>query len=406
MNKFLILSLSLGLNFQVNSSCSLKDANDVLGLIKKNHPQITLNKAKKHAIEKLLEKASQSPNPELNINSSFGDSIEGDVYTTSLSLQHVLELGGKQSARMKVAEKSIKARKSFSGLEDQRSLIDAVLKLHRLRQVHELIPLYKESLNAFNKILKTLKRRRSLSPEQEVESETLALASNDYKLKISQLNSEKDNLEKHLSYYMGKKCTLPMEVLPSSVDLEKKFQKGQTIEKDKKVNAAKNLLELAKATLDLEKSNSYPNLKIGPTYEYEKVNIRGSTRMGLSLTIDLPLFNINSGGRAKAVRDIVSAEVNLKNSQIESSLDLEAWILKYNEFKFSLKTIANKNDLERKHRKIENLFKRGIISTSLVIESHRQLIEFSNTRFEFEQGATEALWNIYKMTGKIKDQKI
>ena len=65
-----------------------------------------------------------------------------------------------------------------------------------------------------------------------------------------------------------------------------------------------------------------------------------------------------------------------------------------------------KEKLEKKHRKIESLFKRGIISTSLVIESHRQLIEFFNTRFEFENGATEALWNIYKLNGEIENKKL
>ena len=122
--------------------------------------------------------------------------------------------------------------------------------------------------------------------------------------------------------------------------------------------------------------------------------------------MDLPILNINGGGRAKASKDVLAASLNLRNIKQESKLDIQSWVQKYNQYKDSLKTIANKEKLEKKHRKIESLFKRGIISTSLVIESHRQLIEFFNTRFEFENGATEALWNIYKLNGEIENKKL
>ena len=96
----------------------------------------------------------------------------------------------------------------------------------------------------------------------------------------------------------------------------------------------------------------------------------------------------------------------LENIKTESELDIEAWVTKYNQYRNSLNTIADKKRLERKHRKIEALFRRGIISTSLVIESHRQLTEFFTTRFDFELGAVEALWNIYKLNGQINKVKL
>ena len=165
-------------------------------------------------------------------------------------------------------------------------------------------------------------------------------------------------------------------------------------------------LDLAQANYELEKSNSYPDLKVGPTFEYEKLNVTNTKTVGIALTMDLPVFNVNGGGRAKAAKEIIVASSQFKNIQLESELDLESWISTYRTYKDSLLTIATKKELERKHTRIEALFKRGIISTSLVIESHRQLIEFSNTRFEFEIGAVEALWNIYKMKGQLNTKSI
>jgi cobalt-zinc-cadmium efflux system outer membrane protein len=364
----LILFMTLIINSNAAyPKCELSNSNDLLTLIKNNHPTISRNFLQGEAIERLVNVAEQRPNPELDIESTIGDSIEGDIYTTSVSLKHTFELGGKRSSRIGVAESSINFGKTSARFNNENAIIDSVLKLHRLRQVYELVPIYQEALGAFNKILKTIKRRKSLSPEQQVEGETLDLAVNDYKLKIAQLNAEKINLSRHLSFFMGSDCVIPREVLPTDVNIKETFNLQGDIEKYSKLQAAKFAVDLAQANLELEKSNSYPNLQIGPTYEYEKLNIRNTNTVGIALTMDLPIFNTNSGGKAKAAKDLSTAKLNLSNVNKESKLDRYAWVAKYNQFKESLKTIANKEKLERKHQKIESLFKRGIISTALVI---------------------------------------
>lgn len=406
MNKILMICLYLILGFDASAGCDLKTPNDIFNLIKNNHPRFLINNAKNVALTKSINVANQRPNPGFSIESSVGDSNEGSVYTTSASLKHTFELGGKRNARVNVAKESVTTGIAITIHENQQILVNVVLKMHRLRQVYELIPLYIESLNAFNKILSRTNQRNSLSPEQQVERETLSLASNAYKLRISQLNSEKISLNMHLLYYIGKKCTISQLALPYKVNLNEEFKPFLNIKNYSKVGISKNIFSLANAKLALEKANSYPDLEVGVKYDYQKINLENINSVGLTLTMDIPLFNTNKGGRAKAAKEIVTANLNQINVQKKSILDLEAWISKYNQYKKSLKTIANKTDLEKKHKKIEALFKRGIISTSLVIESHRQLIEFTNTRFEFEVGAIEALWNIYKFNGSIEKMKL
>ncbi len=50
---------------------------------------------------------------------------------------------------------------------------------------------------------------------------------------------------------------------------------------------------------------------------------------------------------------------------------------------------------EEKHKQIERHFFNGMISSSLVIEAHRQLIEFEQKRNESEREAIEALGSIF-----------
>ena len=41
-------------------------------------------------------------------------------------------------------------------------------------------------------------------------------------------------------------------------------------------------------------------------------------------------------------------------------------------------------ELEKKHNEVEKLFSRGVVSIPMIIESHRQQIDFLKSRFQIE----------------------
>ena len=406
--KFYIITLlaSIALVDSSFASCNFKRPNDLLESFKTRHPQVVANNSSVRVSNKWVEVAKQRPNPEFQAQGMKGEEVDGDVDRVSLSVMHTIELGGKRSSRVDFADSKRKQFKASVQDSNEDVLIDAILKSYRLRQVKELIPIYEEAYGAFNKILKVKLKRKSLSPEEQVEKETLVLATNDYKLKVSKLKSEKINLSRHLSFFVGEDCDLKQEILPRDVNLTRKFDLKKETPSYSKLQVAINNLESANMKLELERSNAYPDLKIGPAFETENINGKNYQSIGLSLSMDLPVFSTNSGSKSQALEQVNTARVRFKNIKREASLDLEAWIEKYNALGSSLKTIATREDLEKKHLKIEKLFKRGVISTAMIIESHRQLIEFANTRYEFELGAAEALWNIYKINGTVFSEKL
>lgn len=406
--KLYIISLIASSVFTESSfaSCDFKSPNELLESFKTSHPQVVENNSSVNVSEKWVEVAKQRPNPEFQAQGMKGEEIDGDVDRISLSIMHTIELGGKRASRIDFADSKRKQFKASVQDSNEDILIDAILKAYRLRQVNELIPIYEEAYGAFNKILKVKLRRKSLSPEEQVEKETLVLATNDYRLKVSKLKSEKINLSRHLSFFVGEDCDLKQETLPRDVNLTRKFVLKKETPSYSKLQVAMNNLESAKMKLELERSNTYPDLKIGPAIETENINGKSYQSIGLSLSMDLPILSTNSGAKSQALEQVNTARVKFKNIKREASLGLEAWIEKYNALGSSLKTIATREDLERKHLKIEKLFKRGVISTAMIIESHRQLIEFANTRNEFELGAAEALWNIYKINGTVFSEKL
>lgn len=395
---FLLLSIS---SVWASEICTLNAPGELLNLIRKNHPAIVTNNSEQDAINAGVGLAKQRPNPEFDGESTVGETLGKKIYTTSVSLKHTIELGGKRDARILEASKAIEYGKEVTRNNNENAIIDSVVKLHRLRQIHELIPIYDEALATFRKIHRSFVKRKSLSPQQQVEKETLSLAISDYKLTVSRLEAEKVNLNRHLSFFLGKTCTIPLKALPTKVSSKDVTLNKESLDQYSKLAAARKRVELASARYGVEDSNSIPNMQVGPMYEYNRESVTNTHSVGLALTMDIPFLNTNSGGKAQALKRVNAAKIALKNIERESFIDLRAWETKYHNFTGSLKGIASREELEKKHHKIEALFKRGIISTSLVIESHRQLISFYITRFNFEIGAVEALWNIHKINGDI-----
>lgn len=383
------------------ANCRIKDSNELFKVIRDNHPEIKYNESLGRAFSERLGIASQLPNPELEASREEGKSLEGDTKTTSLGLLFPIEMGGKRGARTLLAENSINRNKQILRLSSEDAYIKSILNSYRLRQVYELIPLLSEAQESLNKILNIKKKRRSLSPEEEVEKETLSLATNDYRLKISKLLSEKERISKELTLSMGIDCSISLGSLPENVDLSESFSQSEDYQRSALFLQAKESVEVAKAKKRLASSNSFPDMRIGPTVEFESVGGRSYKTYGVSLTMEIPVLNLNSGERRSAASEYKSSLLNQKHINRHVSIELNSEIEKYNRYKKSLNTIANKDELERKHTRIEKLFKRGVISTSMIIESHRQLIEFASTRFEFELGAIESMWNIKKIKGTV-----
>lgn len=405
MSKYVFFLLCISLNIWASEKCLISEPNELLELFKKNHPQVQQNNANFDSLKLSASVAEQRPNPEFDGESTVGDSLGSKIYTTSVSLKHTFELGGKRDARINFARFNIDLGKEVTRGNNEDVLIDSIVKLHRLRQIHEIIPIYKEAQLTFEKIFNNFNNRNSLSPEQQVEKETLSLAISDYKLNISQLDAEKVNLTRHLSFFLGIDCEIPFEVLPQKISAKKIIIK-ESLDGYAKLAAAKKNLDLANANYEIERSNSIPNLQVGPLYQYNRQNLSNTHSIGIGLTMDLPVLNINSAGRMRGLKEVNAAKIGLRNAEMESIIDLKSWETKYLNFSSSLDGIASRAELEKKHHKIEALFKRGIISTSLVIESHRQLISFYITRFNFEIGAVEALWNIHKINGELNEHKI
>jgi len=397
--------LGLSLNAIAAPKCEFKNANELLEAIKKNHPTILKNSKEVEMSKWDVETAGKLINPEIELEGS-SDLDESSKFGTSVKIVQTIELGSKRSSRVNLAKSQLAAKKSLTKMDNEELVIDIVQDIYRLRHLNEMIPLYVESIDAFTRIYKKLSKRTSLSAEQQVERETLELAISDYRLKLSNIKVDRTYLRNHLAFFAGVDCSLGNKILPKMLNLNTKPSMKKTTDLNfSKLRLVKEYRDIQKANLSVAQGEAYTNLRVGPTFEVDKDD-ETVKKAGISISFDLPIFNRNSAGKARARTALSSANMRFEKFKKEASLDLYSWQTQFRKYVSSLKQMDGKVALERKHKKVESLFKRGIISTSMVIESHRQLIEYSSTRNEFEIGAVKALWNIYNHSGEVMKKEL
>ena len=157
---FIVLSLPLRPLY----SCVLTTRTEVLERISENHPILSTTEERLEVLKAGVMQARQVPNPIFNFTSNHGSQGGLSSSETAGNLLYVFELGGKQSSRADFAKAQEKLGRLQVINQTEQILIDSSLMLSRLEQVQTLLGLYKESLEVFIKMGKSLDRNKQLSP--------------------------------------------------------------------------------------------------------------------------------------------------------------------------------------------------------------------------------------------------
>ncbi len=376
--------------------CKINTANELINLIRNNHPQIKQNNEKIKYSKYEEEIAATISNPRLDIEKSFND-----TKSTEIAITQKIELGGKRTNRKDLAKKHNNLSKFILDIEGQKILIDSILELHEIQRISLSLPLYTESLEAFSKIHRALNTYKTLSPEKQVEKDTLDLVISDYKFKIAQLQLLQEEKKNHVRISTASNCSILESSYRVEFDSWPKITEAKTPIENLKLRAAKAQVDVNELAYELEKSNSYPDLEIGP-----KVAIDDNQKSySLNISFDLPLFDRNSPAKSYQLAKLNAAKKVKLNIEEQTRLNYQSWISKYKRLKKTLDLIDDHKNFEQKHKRMEKLFKRGIISTNLVIETHRQLIEFSDTRHDLEHELLEAYLKVAEFNGELNSIK-
>lgn len=381
---------------------SLNTPKDVLECALDSHPDLVRGKGSLKQAESLGDRAAQRPNPELSARSLFGKNEGESVTGHEVNLAHTFELGGKRSARIGKANAE-KEQISSEFLKTKEEVYISISKtLYRIRQVHAEIRTIDEALNTFERIQKQFKVRPRLAPEQEVSLSVFQLAEGDYKLRKSTLESEENALERSLEVAIGKEFPHGKEsLLPMPQKGWPDLQIGSGEFKGSDFKLAISELKNAQAEMEIAKGASWPDLKLGPSVQSQSQGSNQYLTYGVNLTLPLPLYQANGGGRAVANAGLMRAEQSLELRKRELGQQRKILLNQYQKSSKALKESVSLTDIEKKHKSVERQFERGVISSSLVIEAHRQMVDFTKSQNELELNALESLWRLKALDGSL-----
>lgn len=146
--------------------------------------------------------------------------------------------------------------------------------------------------------------------------------------------------------------------------------------------------EAAQSALQLQVANQYPNVILGPGYNYDI----GVNRFSLSPTTDLPIFNQNQGqiAQAAAHREQAAARFNALQAQVLGAID--AADADYRAATRSLATAdALLADAEIRARKVSKSFAAGEIDRSTLVTAELERAIIAASRFDIVLAQRQAL---------------
>jgi hypothetical protein len=247
------------------------------------------------------------------------------------------------------------------------------------------------------------KRIGRMNPEQEISVNIFTMASEEVRLKLQRLKNEKEKILSEFEVITQSTFRPKSNQLPP-VDHKwpelTSFQTKGVLQKE----AALKVDESNK-NFKLESAEAWPDLSVGPRV-LTSPGPQGGTLWGAAVSLNLPVFNRNGGGKQKALAQKRKSE--LRNSLINRRVTVEAKLLKntYNRSSESYTRALASNKVQKKHARIHKMIKRGVVSPPLVIELHRQAIEFYEALHQQELEAVRARWLYYSLFSNLNQKTV
>lgn len=360
----------------------------------------------------LSRDAGQWENPEFSAETFHGSVGGEDQSETDISVGLPIALGGKRSAQKNLAKggQSVAEAKFYEARAKVK--IQTLLKLHRLRQLIHEKEIADEAIRTFGKLIVQYGKRPGLSPEQRLSHSVYQLTKSEYELKKNDTLDEILTLDSYFKLNLGLSVDQIKNLLPQSLNqwptitapLEKDLVSSSDFSPTQQILNAE--LQSAKAELAVARSEAWPDLTIGPSVKLERQGGYSNSLLGLNLSVTFPVLKTNAGARAAAAVGVKIKETRHLFGLREQNLLREELQKIYDQSVLSLKQSLSHDGIEKRHKEAERLFSKGIVPSSLVIETHRTLFELEKIRHERELRALQAMLDIYVIDGKILEVRL
>ena len=384
---------------------TVSNVGDFLKRVEEMAPELQVGRGEISVSDKLVDRAGQFLNPDVNFGSWRGSANNLDWKQTDISILQPIELGGKRSGRIEHAR--AQANLSRGNFSKSRSDVraSALLTLHRLRQLLYEKTLIEEAQVAFDKLIKSYKRRPQLTPEQSTSLFLFQMAKRDYDLQNTASMNELQSLNMEITRISGLDISQVTPILPKRVESWPKVVESTGVDAPE-LQIAKARVELSRSELNIAKSESWPTPSVGPSYTDQNQFGEQAKVWGVVVSTKLPLLSSNQGGRAAARETMSLSERTLQIETKRLELEKAHLLASYTATANTLKATNVEDTIHKKHEQIESYFLRGLVNSALVIEAHRQILDSQRAYNSSEIDALDKFYRIRILEGSFLEGNI
>lgn len=402
---FLLLLFLAPAMAQENPVCGvLNSAHDLIECVKTKAPMVKSLEEDREATLSESRASRRWLNPQLTNQTLFGKQQGQSQLELQFGFWQSIELGPRWSYKSRLSESlETRAQAEYTlGLGNE--LVQTGQDLLRLSQLKTEVSSHQEAIGTLSRLLSQFSNRPRLSSEQEVSQSVYQMSQADIKIRLNTLISERDQIYHRFQSKLGlgeakleQLATLDRLNLPP-IDV-RDFPEATSPE----VRVVDADLSSAMAEMSLARSDVFSSIQVGPMVQLQTEGLINSQLYGFQVQIPFPLWNQNGHGVDAAARKLKSAEIK---SSVRKKAVQEEWnhsVENYERLKTLLAEIPTASELEKRHKKVEGQIQRGLVSSALVIESHRSLLDLQRSRHESEMTALATLWHIYIIQGKVSE---
>ena len=383
-----------------------KSKSDIVNCALEFHPDIQTQKYEIESSKGLKGKAGQIPNPIFISRYVQGEQNGFETSELESSLRFRVELGNKRKARIDHA-RSVTGSEELTLLEKKVDIkIQTILNLYRIRLVRLEYQFVKDSIKIYEKVIQKLKNLPKLDANQEASLTLFEISLEESKVHQSELYQIERKLEHFFHVATGNSLDEIKAFLPTIPTNWPSIPRQKHKYKSAKIKKLKSLTKLAMSEVEIEKSKAWPTLDIGPSVLVDKANGQENEMVGVSVRVPIPFFQVNGGAKAWAKSKLEKSKKVVELTHAFESHERFEQLQVYESSVSLLKNSISIDSLIKKHKRLEKLYDRGVVSNQVYLDSLKQKINYIQRRNSRVMTALSSLWNIYKFDGKVMEKSI
>ena len=374
---------------------------EILQRVQENNLELKSMQKQIEAAKAGIDQARLNPNPELEVElGNFGKDEIG------IRIGQSFELGGKKRFRIEIAkieverlELELEMKKFELEVETIRRILPLYSITTKLDFLDFIIVIEESTLETIQKRIETGSTMPIDAMRAEIELEELYLEKRLAEREVTQLKKNLPSLwsdfEFDFSSVSGK---INSDLIMPSI---KTFQESLLLHPEIKMIEYER--RLSRTELNAAKADAVPDLTVRTGFTRSMETKENA--VGLSASIDLPIFNRNQGEIKSRKYSFDVVEFDADNKILHKQSELRELYAQVNSINEELNTI-NTKILPKAEVVFQNLleyYQRGSISLLDVIEAQSELLKYQTRVIENHLIRAELLTDLYELTGhKVK----